>query len=61
MNARIRNKIFQQWNKDSQAAYKRQGIGRVIKALNGFCIYLNPGNGYEYHQCINGRIVKIRR
>ena len=60
MNARIKHKIFVQWSRNPRRAYARHGIGRILKATNGFCIYQFPGNGYIYHTCINGRIVKIK-
>lgn len=58
MNARIRHKIFCQWNRNRERAYARHGIGKVITALNGLCLWLYPGNGYRYWTCLDGKIDK---
>ncbi len=58
MNKRIACKIFRQWARNPKRTFARYGIGRVIKALNGICIYMYPGNGYVYHQCLDGHINK---
>ncbi len=58
MNKRIEWKIFRQWERNPKRTFKRHGIGRVIKALNGIYIYIYPGNGYMYHLCRNGHINK---
>ncbi len=59
MNAHTRYKVFRQWNRSPERAYARYGIGKVIIALNGLCLWLHPDNGFRYWTCLDGKIHKV--